>query len=664
MASQSYLQSQDTATILDTIDKLRSLGIGDILELPQIIVCGDQSSGKSAVLNAVSTLKFPSKDTLCTRFATEVIMRPGPAEPIVVSIVPGPDRSAAEKRSLEGFRRTDVSIDDIGDLIGQATNLMGIDLLNPRAKRFSNDILRFEVIGPNQPSLTLVDLPGLFVAPSKDQTDEEAESVLQLVMKYMKNKRSVILAVISAKSEFVLQTVTKYSRAVDPHGLRTLGIITKPDKLDVGSDMEKNFMELADNRLSHLHRGWHILVNRDYTTRDSTQDERDQKERKFLSGGVWARLPNNHKGVFSLRARLTELLRYQILEELPSLIDDAENEVCKQREKLDKLGMPRATPADRRRYLIQSSHIFCTLMRFCVNKPYDDKFFGDTATQTGQQKRLRAIVQNTLVQFAKDMRERGHAKHIINETSVGDEESHPHCITKTEFEDEVMEFVKCNRGRELMGTFDPLIIRELFVLQSKPWAALVQEYKRLIWDAAKITIDLVLQSSTDEVTMGRLKRHIIEPSLSELGASLESTVQKLLSTRQNQHPITYNQRLTDSIQKARQAHSDKILKSKIIQAIGTRRETVHTETIDWLLELENTVQLAELERYAASEAIDVMQAYYEVRLRFNIRFHRKANQIEDCKRQHRRQFQQLGSGRLSAVAFTGPSITSKDCRIG
>ena len=83
------LQSTETKNLLDIVDKLRSHGINRYINLPEIIVCGEQSSGKSSVLEAVSGVMFPSKDNLCTRFATELILRRGPDAPIKIGIVPG-----------------------------------------------------------------------------------------------------------------------------------------------------------------------------------------------------------------------------------------------------------------------------------------------------------------------------------------------------------------------------------------------------------------------------------------------------------------------------------------------------------------------------------------------------------------------------------------------
>lgn len=206
------LHSNETRDLLDIVDSLRSHGINRYIDLPEIIVCGEQSSGKSSVLEAVSGVKFPSKDNLCTRFATELILRRGAVAPIKISIVPdsrGRDRSESDLEKLRNFHYS-VSTEDLqlGAVIEAAEDAMGISESSDRV--FSSDILRLELSGPNQPHLTLVDLPGLFQAGSRSQSDEDAERVKTLVISYMKNPRSIILAVVSAKNDFNNQSITKH----------------------------------------------------------------------------------------------------------------------------------------------------------------------------------------------------------------------------------------------------------------------------------------------------------------------------------------------------------------------------------------------------------------------------------------------------------------------
>lgn len=168
----SLLPSTDHSQLLDVIDLLRSQGIDQFVHLPQIIVCGDQSSGKSSVLEAVSGVRFPTKDTLCTGFATELILRRGSSVSVDVKIRPSHERFDVEKKKLMGFKAPTVNIDDFPLLINAAKEAMGLD---SEIRAFSEDSLRIEVLGPEQPHLTLVDLPGLFYSPNKQHSAEEAK---------------------------------------------------------------------------------------------------------------------------------------------------------------------------------------------------------------------------------------------------------------------------------------------------------------------------------------------------------------------------------------------------------------------------------------------------------------------------------------------------------
>ncbi|KAF1346312.1 hypothetical protein EJ07DRAFT_144993 [Lizonia empirigonia] len=94
------LQSNDTRDLLDVVDNLRSHGINRYIDLPEIIVCGEQSSGKSSVLEAVSGVRFPSNDNLCTRFATELILRRGPVAPIKIRIMPGSHEQTCQQTNI------------------------------------------------------------------------------------------------------------------------------------------------------------------------------------------------------------------------------------------------------------------------------------------------------------------------------------------------------------------------------------------------------------------------------------------------------------------------------------------------------------------------------------------------------------------------------------
>lgn len=166
------LHSPHAKVLLDTIDKLRELRVGEIVQLPQIIVVGDQSSGKSSVLEAISGMQFPVHGALCTRFATELIMRREPDVRITVSIQRAtkpavPKRHESQQAQPTEFNRTSFDKNDLLVIISDAQERMGI---GGGSNAFSKDILRVVLTGPDMPQLTLVDLPGIFHSETSEQT--------------------------------------------------------------------------------------------------------------------------------------------------------------------------------------------------------------------------------------------------------------------------------------------------------------------------------------------------------------------------------------------------------------------------------------------------------------------------------------------------------------
>lgn len=609
------LQSRDHSELLDIIDLLRSQGVSHYVPLPQLIVCGDQSSGKSSVLEAVSGVRFPTKDNLCTRFATELILRRGPETKVAVSITPGADRTEDERAELSTFRIPNARIDDFPTLVEKAKDAMGLNMNN---KAFSSDVLRVEVTGPSQPHLTLVDLPGLIHAESKQQSASDVNLVSSLVQSYMAKSRSIILAVVSAKNDYANQIVTKLARDVDPKGVRTLGIITKPDTLHVGSESERAFVDLAKNDEVNFRLGWHVLRNRGYDNRDCSAEERDKEERSFFSQGIWTTLPTNVLGLDALKPRLSTVLRDQIISELPSLIHDIEHGIDECRNRLAKLGEARESLKDQRRYLMQVGQSFGSLLRAAVGGAYVDEFFGSAVSIEGYSKRLRAVVQSLLIDFADDMRRNGHDREIVEEefNEEGSIEPGPGKIMREDYVEEVRSHMRRSRGCELPGTFNPLIVGDLFFQQARPWKSIVSGYCHRILEATRLCIDLALIHLTDDRTRVGLHREIIDPALEGFSRNLEQKISELMRPHQRGHPITYNQVFTETIQKAREEHKKRELERALNKFFKVRSGTTSVQLpafnrADFLDALTKNTE-KDMELYAGSEAADCMEAYYEV----------------------------------------------------
>ncbi|CAG5158443.1 uncharacterized protein ALTATR162_LOCUS5082 [Alternaria atra] len=608
------LQSDETKDLLDIVDNLRSHGINRYIDLPEIIVCGEQSSGKSSVLEAVSGMKFPSKDNLCTRFATELILRRGADAPIKIGIVPSSrerDRSKCDLEKLHNFHYS-VSPEDLQleAVIEAAKDAMGIS--EGSDKVFSSDILRLELSGPEKPHLTLVDLPGLFQAGSRSQSEEDSETVKSLVLSYMKNPRSIILAVVSAKNGFNNQSITKYSREIDPKGHRTLGLITKPDTLDEGSDSERFYLELAQNKDVKFRLGWHVLRNRDFNSKDTTTEERDKAEALFFETGIWRSLSTDQTGVHTLKPRLSKILKDHIVAQLPDVLVQIKDGIQECTARLDTLGASRATSQEQRRYLLQVSQSFTTLVRAAVDGQYSDPFFGDSSTTEGYQKRLRAVLQNTLTEFAADMRKKGHTFTIMDEGPT----KLPHQISRADYISKVTKLLERSRGRELPGTFDPLIVGQLFHEQRKPWMELVDQYLEIVLHAVRFLARKALAHVCDETSLAGITRQFIYVRLERLTAELRTKVAELLEPHNTGHPITYNHYLTDNVQKAQNKRRAQELKKSLEGVLGGdfTESGVRYISIDVKVLVDALVSKteADMHSYASSTATDFMQAYYKV----------------------------------------------------
>ena len=99
--------------LLDKIDRLFACGVGEHVPLPQLVVVGDQSSGKSSVLEGLTGLPFPRDSGLCTRFATQITFRRSPETKISVSVIPSPNADPDHIAKLKGWKRPDLSQLDV-----------------------------------------------------------------------------------------------------------------------------------------------------------------------------------------------------------------------------------------------------------------------------------------------------------------------------------------------------------------------------------------------------------------------------------------------------------------------------------------------------------------------------------------------------------------------
>ncbi|KFY08176.1 hypothetical protein V492_06463 [Pseudogymnoascus sp. VKM F-4246] len=623
LPSLNGLQSGEQMELLNVVDSLRAEGLGEITALPQLIVCGDQSSGKSSVLEAISGIPFPRKENTCTRFATEVILRRSPESKISVSVVPSRDRKLADREKLLKFRHQLSTPDDFPDLFDKAKDAM----LNFPGETFSKDILRIEFCGPSQPQLTLVDLPGLIHShiEAEKQTPEDVKVVTELVSDYLKSPRSIILAIVSAKYDINVQVILNRAREVDPLGNRTMGIITKPDTLVKGSESENAFIKLARNERVKFRLGWHVVKNLDSAHKESLKsslETRNAEERTYFKDSTFKSLPSHSLGIDSLRAQLSKVLFNQIRLELPRLVNDIEQRIIVARAAKDRLGPSRTSTDEQRAFLIQLSQTFQTICQAAIRGDYDNDFFrGDDLLERSlfkgdetSERRLCANLMNKHFEFADELRENG-CQWTVNENKSNLKGFHFASKSRTRKDAiaDACRLLKRGRGRELPGLPNPLLVGELFREYSRPWETLARTHIKNTWDMTNKFIELVLMHLTDFDVREKILRLWLEPIMTQKLEAAYGKLDELLEVHK-EHPFTTNHYFMDNRKKLQQESTKDEIQEKI-KTIANSGQMVSVDAITNLMKNLDSQVNADMDMLAAEDAYDNMMAYYKVAMK-------------------------------------------------
>ncbi|KAI3326552.1 interferon-induced GTP-binding protein Mx [Xylariaceae sp. AK1471] len=558
-SSLDELRTDEQRLVLDSIAQVRKCGLESILSLPQLVVCGDQSAGKSSVLEALTEIPFPRNDNLCTRFAAEISLRRGPSDKLTIRIIPDEARHPTEKQSIKAFAEFITDFNDLPRVMDLAMVAMGI-------ANKDGDTLSIEIEGPSRPQLTLIDIPGLIHTRNHEH--------------YISQPRTICLAVISAANDVANQTILTQVRQVDPQGDRTLGIITKPDIPPAGSGSANAFFELARNDNVFFKLGWHVLRNRKFEESANSLIERNQEEAKFFRTSNFKSLPKECVGIDALRTRLSVLLFEHVKHELPKLRQDLEEGLREAHEERDFLGAPRSSSEECRSYLAQLSLDYYELCKAAVHGFYEGGFFhfnsdeefasnSDTAVI-----RLRALIQQLNTDFAKTFRLRGHKFQVDlfdqwstqrTPTQPGDDSQIK--LSKKDALDWVRKVLVRTRGKELVGNFNPLLVGELFWEQSSGWKQLSVDHIEEVSRVCEKFLSILLDAKAPKEVRSRLFSSKISNALKGRRQAAYRELD-LIWKDSRSFPINYNHYYTDTISKRRQERQ----KASLAQALESGAE--------------------------------------------------------------------------------------------
>jgi len=231
----------DYGIILNNIEQVRNILGKDAgeLHLPQLVVVGDQSSGKSSLLKEICQVPFPTDHQICTKC------------PIIVHMKKNLKIESPKYSIKNENENKDTKIDDDYDEIDyedveEAIRQRQIALLEGGEQKVVETPIRIKVTGPNINDLVLVDLPGII------SNGDGQQEVINMINTYIEPIESLILVVTTANQDDETAKALELAKNVDPEEKRTMRILSKFDSFDTPKRSELVSREFA-NSIGHHH---------------------------------------------------------------------------------------------------------------------------------------------------------------------------------------------------------------------------------------------------------------------------------------------------------------------------------------------------------------------------------------------------------------------------
>ncbi|PLN80206.1 P-loop containing nucleoside triphosphate hydrolase protein [Aspergillus taichungensis] len=645
-------QALSDPKLLDKIDKLFACNVGEYISLPQLVVVGDQSSGKSSVLEGLTQLPFPRDSGLCTRFATQIIFRRSKehsTRTITASVLAGSDASPEKAAGLKDWTWSKVGAFDPSEfsmVMNEVHVLMGVSIESHSAKpTFSNDVFRLEICGPDEDHLSVIDVPGIFKNTVPGVTSKtDIHLVHNMVVAYMKNPRSIMLMVVPANVDIATQEIVELAREYDPDGQRTLGVLTKPDLVDMGA--EHRVLDLIRGEDLTFKHGWFLVRNLGQRELQEGVD-RNAAEKAFRQTEPWDSVPQDRFGIQSLRVRLQDAVIYNARQSFSQVRSEILKRLKSRQQALKDLGDECITSQQQRSFLLGVVSRFQQITSYGLNSLYamDDVFVDNPDL------RIATLVMNCHIAFAENLSSWAHEYRFIMNNMNQDEgtsafgtsfmnlqdlksmnksDTPPPVINTRTTEDieeltEILhestlekypnesgihqwltEVFHLSRGFE-MGTFNPSILAEAFRKQSAKWPNFALGYiSDVIILIHRFILKALKLSCGSQHVCDRLKARLMNDLLSKYRDAIKH-VCFLLHIERSGMPLTLNHYFNDTLQRMRTARIQAQLAPKAISD-QRRGEMVRLSDVSTAHNKSNTKQTVE-------DIHDILQSYYKAALK-------------------------------------------------
>lgn len=333
--------------IVSVINKLQDVfsAVGSSasqIDLPQICVLGSQSSGKSSVLENIVGRDFLPRGTgIVTRrpLVLQLINRPATAPQANGTPNPqinGSDKQANESEWGEFLHLPGEKFYDFNKI--RAEIVRDTEAKTGRNAGISPQPINLRIFSPNVLTLTLVDLPGLTKVPVGDQPKDIEKQIKDMLVKYISRPACIVLAVTAANTDLANSDGLKLAREVDPEGTRTIGVLTKVDLMDQGTDV----VDILAGRVIPLRLGYVPVVNRGQRDIDTSKTigAALDAERSFFELHPSYKGKAQYCGTPFLARKLNMILMQHIRATLPDIKARISQQLQKYTAELATLGGP------------------------------------------------------------------------------------------------------------------------------------------------------------------------------------------------------------------------------------------------------------------------------------------------------------------------------------
>lgn len=524
----------------------------------------------------------------------------------------------------------------------QANIRMGIrtDLSSNDGNVFSEDVLKIEKCGPNEDYLTIIDVPGIFRKPSEITTKKDVALVRNMVEGYIKDRRTIILAVLPSNVDIATQEILTLAEDYDKAGERTLGVLTKPDLVKEHS-AKLTVCNLVWGKKQQLALGYHIIQNRGA---DDDSDPGHPRSEETLREEPWCNLPKDRVGAQALKVRLSELLSHITRGGFPELRKDVTKQLTHCRKEIEGLGPTRQTEHEQRLFLSSTARRFQEAVQAALNAHYHQH----SAFEELDELRLITHVVNFTDMFRSDFEKRAQsfcfnpsgaalsgadtdntncseekdtsanasAKQKLVPDNDTDDPVLENIVSENydvdDSQDGIMEWIEKlhlrSRGVDL-GTFGGSILSSAFKEQSRKWNDITKMYMS---DVTKALNRFMVTALKELCNDARVREEIWSSILDEIHGRYSAAMDQatfLVSMERDKRPYTLNHYFNENLQVSRGNRMAELLESKA-------RKEVQSDFSDNLIVDLDSVRRATTSKsnveHVKEEIHDILQSYYKV----------------------------------------------------